>query len=76
MWPDRISNPGLLALESDALETAPHGSCNKINCSFPLTQAPGKMIKTLSSPSHPPRKHNPCLEVNSGSLIIKQKRKQ
>ena len=25
MWPDRVSNPGPLALESDALPTAPRG---------------------------------------------------
>ena len=25
MWPDRLSNPGLLALESDALPTALRG---------------------------------------------------
>ena len=25
MWPDRVSNPGLLALESDALPTALRG---------------------------------------------------
>ena len=25
MWPDRVSNPGPLALQSDALPTAPRG---------------------------------------------------
>ena len=25
MWPDRVSNPGLLTLESDALPIAPRG---------------------------------------------------
>ena len=29
MWPDRVSNPGPLALESDALPTA---LCDPVNC--------------------------------------------
>ena len=30
MWSDRVPNPGLLALESDALPTAPRGPAMKI----------------------------------------------
>ena len=29
MWPDRVSNPGPLALESDALPTALRGPASK-----------------------------------------------
>ena len=29
MWPDRVSNPGSLALESDALPTALRGPAKK-----------------------------------------------
>ena len=30
MWPDRVSNPGSLVLESDALPTAPRGPARKL----------------------------------------------
>ena len=29
MWPNRVSNPGPLAVESDALSTAPRGTANE-----------------------------------------------
>ena len=31
MWPDQVSNPGPLALESDALPTALHGLASFMN---------------------------------------------